>query len=109
MRPCHWHEDRDGSRYLIPGCHARIQDPDGDGCTCPSLAAQLATAKAEIDRLTRELFGAHTWHAHVTAAVDNHPDGRKIMKAAANSADADASARRTAGLPVPPCRTKSAP
>ncbi|MFJ4682010.1 hypothetical protein [Streptomyces sp. NPDC088789] len=87
-RPCHWYDDGHGGRFLIPGCAARAQDPDSTtACTCPVLAGQLAVARSDIERLTSELHGARTWHAHVSLAVDAHPDGRKIMKAAADRAE----------------------
>lgn len=88
-QPCHWYDDGHGGRWLIPGCAARAQDPDStDTCTCPDLADQLAKARREIERLTSELNGARTWHAYVAMTVDAHPDGRKIMKQAADRAEA---------------------
>ena len=89
MLPCHWHEDRDGERILIPGCAARAQDPDGEECTCPTLAKQLEAAREEAARLKHELDGARLWHGHVTAAVHAHRDGRDIMRAAARRAETD--------------------
>ncbi|MFE7968144.1 hypothetical protein ACFU0X_34795 [Streptomyces cellulosae] len=101
MRPCHWHEDRDGTRSLIPGCHTRAQDPDGEACDCPSLAQQLDKAREEIARLKRELDGARFWCGHVTAAVHAHRDGLDIMQDAARRAEADIAARKSARLPSP--------
>lgn len=89
-KPCHWYDDEHGGRYLIPGCAARAQDPDNaDVCTCPALADQLAKARREIKALKSELHGARTWHAYVAMTVDAHPDGRKIMKQAADRAAGD--------------------
>lgn len=92
MLPCHWHEDRDGTRYLIPGCAGRVNDPDGDGCTCPTLAEQLAeqraAAQSEIAQLRRSLASCRSWHDHVVGAVNAHPAGRAIMRAAAERAEA---------------------
>lgn len=86
-QPCHWYDDGHGGRFLIPGCASRAQDPDGpDACTCADLATQLAKARREIEALKAELHGARTWHAYVTMTVDAHPDGRKIMKQAADRA-----------------------
>jgi hypothetical protein len=88
-QPCHWSDDGHGGRYLIPGCAGRAQDPDNaDACGCPDLATQLAEARRELEALKAELHGARTWHAYVAMAVDAHPDGRKIMKQAADRAEA---------------------
>jgi hypothetical protein len=88
-QPCHWYDDEHGGRYLIPGCAGRAQDPDNaDACGCPDLATQLAKAHREIEALKAELHGARTWHAYVAMTVDAHPDGRKIMKQAADWAEA---------------------
>jgi len=89
-QPCHWYDDGHGGRYLIPGCAGRAQDPDNaDACGCPDLATQLDKAHREIEALKAELQGARTWHAYVAMTVDAHPDGRKIMKQAANRAEDD--------------------
>jgi hypothetical protein len=88
-QPCHWYDDGHGGRYLIPGCPGRAQDPDNpDACACPDLAKQLADALREVEQLKSELHGARTWHAYVALSVDAHPDGRKIMKQAADRAEA---------------------
>ncbi|MGY1548313.1 hypothetical protein [Streptomyces sp. MN6] len=98
MLPCHWHEDRDGERILIPGCAARVQDPDGEECTCPTLAKQLEAARAEVARLQRELDGARFWNGHVTGAVHAHRDGLDIMQDAARRAEADIAHRKETRL-----------
>lgn len=86
-RPCHWYDDADGGRWLIPGCAGRAQDPDNaDACGCPDLATQLAAARKEIADLKRGRDGLQTWHDHIVRAVYGHPDGIKIMKAAADRA-----------------------
>lgn len=89
-KPCHWYDDGHGGRWLIPGCAGRAQDPDSlDACDCSDLADQLAAARREVEALKSELHGARTWQAYVALAVDAHPDGRKIMKQAADRAEAD--------------------
>lgn len=76
-RPCYWHEDEDGTRYLIPGCLARVNDPDIDECTCPSLARQL------------EKTGLQGWHDAIVRAVYDHPQGVQIMATAAKNATSE--------------------
>lgn len=84
-RPCYWHEDADGSRYLIPGCLARINNPDLDECTCPSLDRQLAKAREELATLRRHQDGHQKWHDAIVRAVYDHPDGKQIMHAASKA------------------------
>lgn len=83
-QPCHWHEDTDGTRYLIPGCMTRINNPDVDGCDCPTLNDQLTAARAELATLRRHHKGLQQWHDDITAAVHAHPDGIQIMRDAAS-------------------------
>lgn len=85
-RPCYWHEDTDGTRYLIPGCMARVNDPDIDECTCPSLARQLEKARAEIAAMAKEKASLQGWHDAIVRAVYDHPEGVQIMAAAAKNA-----------------------
>ncbi|MET9819614.1 hypothetical protein [Streptomyces sp. NPDC006355] len=84
--PCHWWEDGRGGRYLIPGCHSRVMDPDAEECSCPSTARRLETALRTIAALKRAARGRQDWHDAVVRAVYDHPDGVKIMKAAADAA-----------------------
>lgn len=84
MQYCHWYDDGDGGRVLLPGCFARLINPDVGECTCPSLEKQLADAERRIDRLTRSRASLQTWHDQIVRAVYDHLDGRKIMKAAAD-------------------------
>lgn len=82
-RPCYWHEEGDGTRYLIPGCMARVMNPDLDECTCPSLERQLADAREELDKIRREKAGLQQWHDAIVRAVYDHRDGVQIMAVAA--------------------------
>lgn len=84
--PCHWHEDEDGGRYLIPGCMARVTNPDIDQCSCESIEEQLAAAREEIVNLKRSRASLQGWHDRITRAVYDHPDGIQIMKRAADQA-----------------------
>lgn len=80
--PCYWHDDVDGTRYLIPGCMARVQDPDIGECTCPSLAQQIAVLKQALSDAQFANTGLQQWHDQVMRAVHDHPDAKAIMLAA---------------------------
>lgn len=83
--PCHWFEDEHGGRFLIPGCWARVEDPDIDTCGCVMLDAQLTAARADVEALRAELASARAWHDQVVVAVHAHHDGKQIMRSAAAS------------------------
>lgn len=80
--PCYWHDDVDGTRYLIPGCMARVQDPDIGECTCPTLARQIAALKQALSDAQFANTGLQQWHDQVMRAVHDHPDAKAIMLAA---------------------------
>lgn len=83
---CYWWTDPDGALCLLPGCAARVQDPDAE-CTCDSLATRLARTERTLrDERERQLHADTWWHA-LRAAVDAHPDAALIV----------ADARRRAG------------
>lgn len=46
---CHWHREQDGTTILIPGCWARIHNPDAD-CTCGEWSED--TARKTINSMT---------------------------------------------------------
>ncbi|MFJ1847085.1 hypothetical protein [Streptomyces sp. NPDC088146] len=83
---CYWVHEPDGTRWLVPGCVARLHNADADACTCPTLAQQLADAQRERDQAQRAHDGLRAWADAVIAAVHAHPDGKKIMKDAAERA-----------------------
>lgn len=85
-QPCHWYDDGRGGRFLIPGCMARVVNPDIDVCSCRSLNEELTTARKQIADLTKKCDGLQAWHDHIVRAVYDHPDGVKIMKQAADRA-----------------------
>ena len=85
-RACQWYDDGHGGRFLIPGCMARVIDPDAEPCSCKTIEEQLADARREIATLMQGRDGLQTWHDHVTRAVYDHPDGVQIMKRAADRA-----------------------
>lgn len=84
--PCYWHDDVDGTRYLIPGCMARVQDPDVGDCTCPTLASQIAGLKQALSDAQFANASLQQWHNQVVRAVHNHPDHIAIMHDAAAQA-----------------------
>ncbi|MFM9812802.1 hypothetical protein ACKI16_30345 [Streptomyces scabiei] len=83
---CCWVHEPDGTRWLVPGCVARLHDADADACTCPTLAQQLVQAQSERDQAKRAHSGLRAWTDAIIAAVIAHPDHRKIMKDAAERA-----------------------
>ncbi|OIJ95416.1 hypothetical protein [Streptomyces colonosanans] len=83
---CHWVQEPDGTRWLVPGCMSRLHDADADACTCPTLAQQLEDAQGERDQAQRAYSGLRAWTDAIIAAVNDHPDGKKIMKGAADRA-----------------------
>lgn len=85
---CHWWEDEHGGRYLIPGCHARVEkNPDLEVCHCPTIEQQLQAARRKDAATGRALRGQQAWHDAIVRAVYNHPDGIAIMKAPADLAE----------------------
>ncbi|MFJ4084984.1 hypothetical protein ACIP2Z_39325 [Streptomyces iakyrus] len=84
---CHWWEDEHGGRYLIPGCHARVENPDLEVCHCPTIEQQLQAARRKSAATGRALRGQQVWHDAIVRAVYDHPDGVAIMKAAADLAE----------------------
>ncbi|MER6109289.1 hypothetical protein [Streptomyces hirsutus] len=88
---CHWWDDGHGGRYLIPGCHARVENPDLEVCHCPTLEQQLEqqleAARRQVAAAGRSLRGLQGWHDAIVRAVYDHPAGIAIMKAAADLAE----------------------
>lgn len=84
---CHWWEDEHGGRYLIPGCYARVENPDLEVCHCRTLEQQLEAARRKDAAAGRSLRGLQAWHDAVVRAVYDHPAGLAIMKAAADLAE----------------------
>lgn len=75
---CYWFTDPDGALCLLPGCMARVQDPDAE-CTCDTLGARLAKAEQRLRELQeRERYAAAWWTA-LREAVDAHPDAAQIL------------------------------
>jgi hypothetical protein len=85
-RVCYWVEETDGTRWLVPGCVSRLHDADADACTCPTLAQQVAEARDARGRAQRDYAGLRAWADAIIAAVHAHPDGKAIMKDAADRA-----------------------
>jgi hypothetical protein len=75
---CYWWTDPDGSLCLLPGCLARINDPDA-ACTCTTLASRLDRAEARLAEAAERERYANTWWAALMAAVDAHPARDEIL------------------------------
>ena len=75
---CYWWSDPDGGLCLMPGCMARVQDPDAE-CTCDKLATRLAKVERQLrDMQERQRYADTWWHA-LRAAVDAHPDSAALI------------------------------
>ncbi|QOV40236.1 hypothetical protein IM697_18620 [Streptomyces ferrugineus] len=81
---CPWWDDGRGGRYLVPGCHARVENPDIEVCHCLTIEQQLQAAHRQNAAAGRALRGQQAWHDAIVRAVYDHSDGIAIMKAAAN-------------------------
>lgn len=75
---CYWWTDPDGELCLLPGCMARIQDPDAD-CTCDKLAARLARAEQRMAEMREREKYAVTWWTALREAVEARPDRAEIL------------------------------
>jgi hypothetical protein len=75
---CYWWTDPDGDLCLMPGCMARIQDPE-DECTCDKLASRLARVERRMQDMREREQYAGTWWAALRAAVDAHPASADII------------------------------
>lgn len=84
---CYWWTDPDGALCLLPGCWARVTDPDAE-CTCDKLGARLARAEQQLREAQEQQRYADRWYAALAEALDAHPAGRQIR--------ADAQRRRAA-------------
>ncbi|MFJ2752772.1 hypothetical protein [Streptomyces sp. NPDC087297] len=83
---CYWWTDPDGDLCLMPGCMARVQDPEAE-CSCDKLGARLARTEEKLrTRDTADRY-ARTWWDALSEAVRAHPDAATIL----------ADARRRAG------------
>lgn len=86
---CQWVHEPDGTQWLVPGCMTRIHEPDIDTCDCSTLADELATERAERETAQRNYASLRVWTDSIIAAVHSHPDGRQIMKDAADRASSE--------------------
>ncbi|MFH8295112.1 hypothetical protein [Streptomyces sp. NPDC018059] len=84
---CYWWTDPDGDLCLMPGCMARVQDPEAD-CTCDKLARRQRKAEEALRADRERQRYADTWWQALSAAVKDHPDAASIL--------ADAHQRATA-------------
>lgn len=77
---CYWHEDPHEGRWLVPGCLARVHDPDIETCDCSTTAEQLAAAQAELNEVRRQYVGLEAWLDAIKDVVRAHQDGERIMR-----------------------------
>lgn len=75
---CYWWTDPDGALCLLPGCMARIQDPDAE-CTCSTLAARLARTERRLRETREREQYASTWWTALREAVKARPDRADIL------------------------------
>jgi hypothetical protein len=75
---CYWWTDPDGDLCLLPGCAARVQDPDAE-CTCDTLAARLETARRQLRDMKEQQRQAGVWWDALREAVEGHPDRAAIL------------------------------
>lgn len=75
---CYWWTDPDGDLCLLPGCAARVQDPDAE-CHCDTLGRRLHCTERELSALRTQQAYADTWWHALRAAVDAHPDAAAIL------------------------------
>ena len=76
---CHWVKSEDGTCVLIPGCWARVHDPDAD-CTCgewseASERQTIRSMKASVfrERATVQALRAELRKAGLTDPTLMHP------------------------------------
>lgn len=75
---CCWYTDPDGDLCLLPGCMARIQDPEAE-CTCETLAARLARSERRLQEIREKERYAGVWWTALREAVDARPDQAEIL------------------------------
>ncbi len=83
---CYWWTDPAGDLNLMPGCMARVQDPEAE-CTCDKLGLRLRRAEEKLRARAEADKYASTWWDALTEAVRAHPAAAEIL----------ADARRRAG------------
>lgn len=77
---CYWHEDPHEGRWLVPGCLARLHDPDIETCDCPTTAEQLADSQGELDEARQRYADLEVWLDAIKDSVRAHPGGEQIMR-----------------------------
>ncbi|MDJ0466129.1 hypothetical protein [Streptomyces sp. H27-C3] len=83
---CYWWTDPDGDLCLMPGCMARVQDPEAE-CNCDKLARRQQKAEEVLRADRGRQAYADIWWQALSTAVKDHPDANAIL----------ADARRHAG------------
>jgi hypothetical protein len=75
---CYWWTDPDGDLCLMPGCMARVQDPNAE-CTCDKLGARLHRLEEKMRTQEKADRYARAWWDALTEAVRAHPQARQIL------------------------------
>lgn len=75
---CYWWTDPEGGLCLLPGCTARVQDPEAE-CTCDTLAARLARAQRKLREHLERAQHAAVWWSALREAVEAAANGREIV------------------------------
>lgn len=75
---CYWFTDPDGALCLMPGCMARVQDPEAE-CTCAKDGARLRRTEQKLKELRERERYAATWWDALSEAVRDHPDAARIL------------------------------
>lgn len=74
---CYWWTDPDGALCLLPGCMARVQDPDAE-CTSDKLGARYGRLERQLRNLHEQQRYANAWWHALQEAVEAHPDRAAI-------------------------------
>lgn len=75
---CYWWTDPDGALCLMPGCMARIQDPEAE-CLCDKLASRLARVERRLQEMREQERYARTWWTALREAVEARSDRAEIL------------------------------
>lgn len=65
--PCHWVRDDAGMTMLIPGCWARVHNPDAD-CTCGEWSEE--TAREKINAMKAIIIRLQHGNQQLRAMID---------------------------------------
>ncbi|MFF4409749.1 hypothetical protein [Streptomyces sp. NPDC001404] len=75
---CYWWTDPNGDLCLMPGCWARVHEPDAE-CICDKLGQRLRALEEKLRHQELRERSAATWWAALREAVGAHPDAAAIL------------------------------